>query len=148
MKKYVFILSSITFSIVNAQSLPAPAQDRNINVQEMKKYDAKTANRYWKMGKECERNGQTEQAIANYAQAGLRTIAGGKSNPQAVSLADSLIAKFQSLEANSFMKGDTKAATQASKEKLKLIEFVDGKESQRYKDCLKTQGLYEQSKKQ
>lgn len=113
----------------------------------MKKYDAKTANRYWKMGKESERNGFIEQAIANYAQAGLRTIAGGKSNPQAVSLADSLIAKFQSLEANSFMKGDTKAATQASKEKLKLIEFVDGKESQRYKDCLKTQGLYEQTKK-
>lgn len=137
-------------SLVSLQSLflPAFSQDNQLNAQELKKYDSKTATRYWKLGKDCELRGLTEQAVQNYAQAGLRTIQGGKSNPQAVSLADSLVAKFQSLEAAAFMKGDTRVATMASKEKLKMIEFVDGKDSQRYKDCMKTQGLYEQSKKQ
>ncbi len=144
MKKYVFILSAITLSFSFFQTTAVFAQDKQVNIQELKKYDAKTANRFWKLGRECEARGMTEQAITNYSQAGQRTVIGGKSNPQAMGLADSLIAKFQNLEANSFMKGDTRLATMASKEKLKMIEFVDGKESQRYKDCLKTQGLYEQ----
>ncbi|MCW5822365.1 MAG: hypothetical protein KIT34_06145 [Cyanobacteria bacterium TGS_CYA1] len=136
----------LAFSTINPAG--ALAQDKPANLQDLKKYDSKTATKYWKLGKDFELRGFTEQAIQNYAQAGLRTLQGGKSNPQAVSLADSLISKFQSLEASAFMKGDSRVATMASKEKLKMIEFVDGKESQRYKDCLKTQGLYEQTKKQ
>ncbi len=147
MKNFSFAITCLALAFPLFQTLPANSQDKSVSVQELKKYDSKTATKFWKLGKECELRGLTEQAIQNYAQAGMRTIKGGKSNPQAVSLADSLVAKFQSLEASAFMKGDTKTATLASQEKLKMIEFVDGKESQRYKDCVKTQGLYEQTKK-
>jgi len=148
MKNFSFALTCLALVFPLLQALPASSQDKSVNVQELKKYDSKTATKYWKLGKDCELRGLTEQAIQNYTQAGMLTIKGGKSNPQAVSLADSLVAKFQSLEATAFMKGDTRAATLASQEKLKMIEFVDGKESQRYKDSIKTQGLYEQTKKQ
>lgn len=147
MKNFSLALTFLALAFPLVQALPAYSQDKAVSVQELKKYDSKTATKFWKLGKDCELRGLTEQAIQYYAQAGMRTIKGGKSNPQAVSLADSLVAKFQSLEASAFMKGDTKAATLASQEKLKMIEFVDGKESQRYKDCVKTQGLYEQTKK-
>lgn len=147
MRNFSLVLSCLTLALPLFQAPCAWAQDKPLNTQELKKYDSKTATKFWKLGKDSELRGQTEQAIQYFAQAGMRTIQGGKSNPQAVSLADSLVAKFQSLEATSFMKGDSRVATLASKEKLKMIEFVDGKESQRYKDCLKTQALYEQTKK-
>jgi hypothetical protein len=105
-------------------------------------YDAISANEHWTKGQQYEKQGQTQYAIVEYGKVADIAVKAGKKNELAKSMADSLIATFQNLESGSFMKGQMQIAAQASENKLKLIEMLHGKESEKYKQAASSKDVY------
>ncbi len=95
---------------------------------------------------ELEKNGNYLKAIEEYSKMGQVAIDGGKESVIAVSTVNDLIGKFLAIEARSFSVGDAKTAVEASRQRLKLIEYKEGKNSQAYKTAALNLSRYESSK--
>jgi hypothetical protein len=138
---------SRTFSLVLASflflSTVSPCQ---AEAQKKPKYDAKGVKISWDLGMQLEKAGNFTRAVDAYAKAATLAIAAGKDNKLAMSTVDNLIGKFVALEARGFSASDMKTAAEAGKQKLKLIEFKEGKESEAYKKAAARVKRYEGTK--